>query len=77
MLIGSFTKKVLEKRKPRPHEIINNYSAKTAEIKNMMSTTGSVKSTPMKTDVPGYIDAYNTKKHVRAGESILVDGGAF
>jgi hypothetical protein len=58
MLIGSFTKKVLEKRKPRPHEIINSQSGKAAEMKNMLSTAGSVKSTPLQTDVPGYIDPY-------------------
>jgi hypothetical protein len=58
MLIGSFTKKVLEKRKPRPHEIINSQSGKAAEMKNMLSTAGSVKSTPLQTDVAGYIDPY-------------------
>jgi hypothetical protein len=58
MLIGSFTKKVLEKRKPRPHEIINSQSGKPADIKNMLSTAGSVKSTPLQTDMAGYVDPY-------------------
>jgi hypothetical protein len=61
MLIGSFTKKVLEKRKPRPHEIINNHSGKPADTKNITSTTGSVKSSTLQTDVvAGYADPYST-----------------
>ena len=74
MLIGSFTKKVMEKRKPRPYEIINNNTGKTGDTKNPMSSRpGSVKSSPMHTDVAGHTDPYSMQKRMRAGQA---DGGA-
>ncbi len=46
LLIGSFTKKVLEKRKPRPHEIINKKPIPQT-AKQLVTSSGSLKSTPL------------------------------
>lgn len=57
LLIGSFTKKVLEKRKPRPHEIINNKLKPAAPT--AMQSTASLKSNHLLADSAGYIEAYS------------------
>lgn len=59
MLIGSFTKKVLEKRKPRPHELINARPKPVTVAVASATSSGSLKTTPLNTDSAGYIEAYS------------------
>jgi hypothetical protein len=57
MLLGNFSKKVLENRKPRPHDIINPKPTPIHKpVQN--STNGSVKSTPLNNDIAEYVEAY-------------------